>query len=404
MNRYEPLMQHISSLSREVSTLVKAYGIVQSAKELDFNIFKILKVETLEEQTHSRILSELLNPKGSHNFKDIFLRLFLKQLQIEQIETENAVVKVEYYLGKKEAEKGGRADLLIKSNSKTILIENKIYAPEQSQQLERYYNSFNEPTIIFLSLYGSKSSVHDDLAKKQIPYIMASYKNDIIEWLDNCIKEAAMYPQVRESLIQYSNLIKSLTGQNSNMNMNNKIAELVLSDQDRFNGFAALQAASSSIRVKLFKEYLFPLLRDTVQTYNTENDSDNKKLELELDEKYFLANDNSWKSFSLRNVFMESKGIASIRFEFAVSRGYNKLIFGYKQMNTLTKEQEQILHDNCFRTFGERPSKGQNGWILHYTFDKYENWDDWNTFGTIRNEEFKIKLKEVIYNLIECLD
>lgn len=38
-----------------------------------FNIFSILKVERNEVYTHSAMLCELLNPKGSHGMSDKFL-------------------------------------------------------------------------------------------------------------------------------------------------------------------------------------------------------------------------------------------------------------------------------------------------------------------------------------------
>ena len=47
---------------------------IRSAKGEEFNIFSILNVQSQEVRLHSKIIAELLNIKGSHGMKDIFLK------------------------------------------------------------------------------------------------------------------------------------------------------------------------------------------------------------------------------------------------------------------------------------------------------------------------------------------
>lgn len=110
-----------------------------------FNVFNILNLSTNETRTHSAFLAELLRPDGSHGMHDTFLKLFLDSvtsLQDFDFKTENAKVTVEYSVGQinKNATEGGRLDILITSGNKAIIIENKIYAEDQKNQLRRLKN------------------------------------------------------------------------------------------------------------------------------------------------------------------------------------------------------------------------------------------------------------------------
>ena len=65
-----------------------------------FNIFSILNVDRDEVHTHSAMLSELLNPKGSHGQGDAFLKLFLKDVvHKEDLNTQAAEILTEFSIG-----------------------------------------------------------------------------------------------------------------------------------------------------------------------------------------------------------------------------------------------------------------------------------------------------------------
>jgi len=56
-------------------------------------------MESDEVKTHSRFLAELLNPKGSHGQKDVFLKKFVERFGILDFEIKNAELFVEFYIG-----------------------------------------------------------------------------------------------------------------------------------------------------------------------------------------------------------------------------------------------------------------------------------------------------------------
>lgn len=220
-------IKNTENLLSQVHTITESYKRVSEATGDNFNIFSVLGIEHYEESTHSLFLTELLNPKGSHNFNDEFLKLFIKEINLERdFKTENAKVYVEYFVGNidNNSKNGGRIDILIEDENKNrIIIENKIYAGEQPNQLERYYNFDNKATILFLTLFGENSQNHKEFDK----YNPISYENNIIDWLEKCQQKAVENPVVRETLKQYKNLVKKLTNQNINSKMETELHKLV---------------------------------------------------------------------------------------------------------------------------------------------------------------------------------
>ena len=177
-----------------------------------FNMFEMLGVAHYE-VTHSKIIAGFLNPHGSHGQGCLFLQLFLKTISDETgLDFSQIKVHTEYSIGE-----NGRIDILIEDGSNHgIIIENKIYAVDQPEQLIRY-NAFAQTevkyenyTIYYLTLDGSEAS--NDSAKG-VTYECVSYSEHIVNWLQRCINESATMPLIRETLVQYLNHIKQLTNQ-----------------------------------------------------------------------------------------------------------------------------------------------------------------------------------------------
>lgn len=175
-----------------------------------FNIFEACGVNHYE-NTHSAIIAELLNPQGSHGQADSFLTLFLCSYKSDIcFSLENgASVATEVVM------EDGRIDILItNSERQAIIIENKIYARDQWEQLKRYNRYADKEfgkgnyEILYLTLFG------DDASKQSaegVKYIPISYEKHIVEWLEECINFSTRLPLIRETLIQYQNHIKQLT-------------------------------------------------------------------------------------------------------------------------------------------------------------------------------------------------
>jgi hypothetical protein len=206
--------------------LVELQGKIETIKEVErargenFNLFSILGVERLEVQTHSAFIFELLDPSGSHDQGDVYLRLFIKNvLNEKKFEYENVIVKREdNYPGE------GRIDFTIENHHMFIAIEMKIDAIDQKNQIGRYIKIAERKNrnskVYYLTLDGRDSNEDSKNVDKKGSDSKKKYKNlsfssDILRWIELCIGKSAKLPVLRETLVQYEKLIKKLTNKTS---------------------------------------------------------------------------------------------------------------------------------------------------------------------------------------------
>lgn len=236
---------NIKNLLQNVTNIQEKYDEIAKITGENFNIFSVIKMESKEVRTHSAFIGELLNPKGTHGLKDEPLKIFVgllnskfKETDIKnaeaksnedkfKIDKESAFTTVEKYIGFTNEDKteGGRIDIIIEDKNKNaIIIENKIYAIEQTNQLIRYNNYSKNSPILYLTLDGASPTSAEGLEENN-HYYNISYKEHIKEWLELCLKEAVEFPMLREIIKQYLYLIKKLTGQTINNKMRTKIVE-----------------------------------------------------------------------------------------------------------------------------------------------------------------------------------
>ena len=238
-------------------------GIVQRAKIAQkesqergerFNIFAACGVNHYE-MTHSSIIAELLNPEGSHGQDTRFLTPFLKfccpdfnfSLQGVKVGTEVSV-------------DNGRVDILITNeDGQGLIIENKIYAQDQYEQLKRYDDYAKKCftkgyKILYLTLNGKEAS---DDSGKGVKYISISYETDIKDWLEECIRLSSRLPLIREALIQYQNHIKQLTNQDME---NKEKKELLATMAEHAEQVKAIYSVEKEYLEYVFDNYVRPKL------------------------------------------------------------------------------------------------------------------------------------------------
>jgi len=208
----------LSNMKNSINQLKTIYNkheeLLQQTGE-KFNIFSILNMERLEVRTHSAFLYELLNPKGSHYQGYEYLKLFIEiVLQIEDFNFENIVVDRE-----RNIKELGRVDLVIENKEKLLIIEIKIDARDQEGQLKRYSDygkrTYKEYKIYYLTLFGTEASEYSTGTDENIEYTCISFASDILHWLDACIRvgNTPFLSSIRETLRQYSKLVKKITNQ-----------------------------------------------------------------------------------------------------------------------------------------------------------------------------------------------
>ena len=254
----------MQALLDKILKLVETDRTLQAQRIKDgdtFNVFSILDLQSYEVRTHSAFIGELLSPTGSHGCNDKLLAAFLKSVPALAdfvFNTKNAEVTLEASIGttNKTMTEGGRIYLLIKSGNKVIVIENKIYADDQKNQMKRYQNfcqQYDDYRLLYLNLDGiepSEDSIVDMVLDED--YHIISYSEDILYWLEQCKKVCKNRMLVLSSIVQYSNLIKELTNQ-MNDNTEKELMSL-LSSKDNMEKTAIILDRYQELKDKFFEE------------------------------------------------------------------------------------------------------------------------------------------------------
>lgn len=192
----------------EVTQLLNHVRAVQSATEQakhlyrdrfapDFTPFDFIEPN---EVRLSSILAWFLDPKATHGQGGRFLRLLLGRLAVgwppdacdhAKVATETTVEE-------------GRLDIVVRSASGILVIENKPWAADQPEQLKRYFTHLDRPktivggskgihpSLIYLTADGAPPPDGSIGAEEKCERTKAgqlhcwSYREHILEWLADC--------------------------------------------------------------------------------------------------------------------------------------------------------------------------------------------------------------------------
>lgn len=251
----------------EVSQILKRFEEELDLDGSRFNIFSILNLTSNEVRLHTRFIGELLNTKGTHTYDKSFLDSFVKILKanitsnntLNLFNVEKAKVEIEKYTHKidKNYNSGGQIDIILTDqNDKQVIIENKIFAKDQENQLLRYHNYNKNALLLYLTLDGSKPSVMstNNQLNEGEHYHCVSYKELIVEWLTDCIKISESKPKVSETLSQYLNVVHDYTNQSKRNIMTSKITELITKEKEYFLAIPEIINSYNSIKRTVIKK------------------------------------------------------------------------------------------------------------------------------------------------------
>ncbi|OQA96124.1 MAG: Endonuclease NucS [Bacteroidetes bacterium ADurb.Bin217] len=235
----------MEALLRKISELIHEHNSAVDSTGERFNIFQITGVNHYE-AIHSAILAEFLNPRGTHGSGNIFLEKFIKCIHLDfEFDINNAIVVTEYVTTH------GRIDILIESEKKAIIIENKICANDQPEQLKRY-NEFaiekyqKNYSIVYLTLHGELAS---EDSGKNIIYKPISYVSDIISWLNDCM--FGYNSRVQETIKQYITHIKYLTNETMDTKIQDELVNMIIKEPNNIESVFKIVDNFNSIRKKI---------------------------------------------------------------------------------------------------------------------------------------------------------
>jgi hypothetical protein len=232
----------------------------------EFNIFHALLLEHDEVRLHSRLITFLINPRA-HTHGAMLLHRFMQSVGIVSCSEEECrharVVSEE-----------GRVDILIEFGSKrAIVIENKIYAPDQERQIYRYWDQtrrqFDEVYVLYLTLQGTPPS---DNSLQKIDHILQeryqniSYKYHISDWLRHAEECAVRVPHLRETIGQYASVVDRLAGNIEKREHMNELVDLLLTG-DHLRQARDIRAAYTQALVVLQERMWAELISVAVETY-----------------------------------------------------------------------------------------------------------------------------------------
>ena len=244
-------LTNLSYLIKESYLLSHKYKD-KKEQENAFNIFSVLRKESDEVYLHSRFLSALIDLHAPHKMGSIFLDSFLEIINSNFNYSPKSFESYPNYNFHSEYKD---IDILLidRQYQNAIIIENKIFHcdtnHETEGQLEKYYRIIAEDEgipeekieVIYLTIDGHEPSDESVNTKGSYPQLNTivksiSYGIEIIKWLKECAKECFNKPSIRESIIQYLNLIETMTNNDISIEERIALVKLIGKNDDNLEG------------------------------------------------------------------------------------------------------------------------------------------------------------------------
>lgn len=379
-------MDKIKNLLNQVSIISNKNAEILDATGGRFNMFRVCGVNHYETM-HSAIIAEFLNSNGTHGLKSQLLECFIKTLgnnfSIQGFNCENAKVYTEFSINEY-----GRIDILIedKQRQKAIIIENKIYAKDQWEQLKRY-NKYAEVEyqkgnyqILYLTLGGNEAS---EQSGSGVPYLTISYKEAIINWLEKCVAIASRFPIVRETIVQYINHLKEITNQDMDNRNKEEITE-ILSKIENLKAARIIYHNYLATFDTIIKKYFNPKMEEFAEQ---------KGLEY-----HYEKSEESYVRFYFTNPLWQGK--YWIGFTFGGGHYYYGLANNPKDYN-LAIEKRKSLHKQLDK-LGVHSCK-ESEWWPFYEYIPNLTIDIWES-DIIKSDKFLYDCERKIGNILKVMN
>ena len=201
-----------------------------------YNLLSIIEKDRDEAHIHSKVIYNLLSQNWGKKDKETFLTLFLKEIGIE----DEIIYNEKWEVTREKAFDldtiKGRLDFEIKSKDYIYIIEMKIDAGDQPEQLMRYQKFAKEQhkkyKIFYLTLDGhnaSKKSVGEEVSEeiKKVEYTNISFKEEILNWLGKCLDLVKGKENKSACINQYIASINKILGEK-----NTKIKDNILKSSE----------------------------------------------------------------------------------------------------------------------------------------------------------------------------
>lgn len=371
-------MQEIKNLLNIVSNEIQLINTSKRlyAKQLAPN-FSIFNYIATNETNLSYILADLLNPKGSHQQNDLFLKNFIKicllNLQYKEWNKfldnlTNVSVKTEVITSANQSYR--KMDIyLTDGENYGICIENKPYAKDQKDQLSDYYQELSKKHsyqhLVYLSqnLPSEYSVKSKNLEQWQInnEFSYVSY-DDLVYWLNAC-KAECQNTSVLEFINQFIKFIQKKFMKISDMSEQNAIVDVMLKNNE-----SIISAIKISNQIPMLQRRLIEKLNKQL----TEKINQNSNYQL-YENKPVSLNEKRFSGFYIKakdyNLY--------IAFEFQRDN-YKDLVIGYKSLDKYLRKGNCIYDKIAKEIIKSLPNKNKikttPSWFGKYYWVFCKNW------------------------------
>ena len=257
------------------------------------------------------------------------------------------------------------------------LIENKLYAQDQKNQLERYHYSFPKATIFYLTLDGKK--YHQ---KTDFDVVAISYEKSIVKWLEKILEEIKDKEYLTNSIKQYYNLIKNITFSGHTQEMENKICENIKSSKENLeSAFQIYNNYETSVKSLLSENIVALKKKFENKGFSVLENTDWYKSNF-----YFYKED--WKS---RNICV------GLEFETNLKNPF----VGITLFDT-SKNIDIGLRQSIVEHFDDK--KTTEVWASYKTLLYFTNVYDWNDAVKLKDGTFIENVEKDLFGYVEILN
>ncbi len=199
---------------------------IHSTSAPGFNIFTLVEVAE-SELIHSKFIAFLLDPRAAHAQGNAFLKAFFQMLAeknhgIEKhfhqpLSLPTDPFEKGHWLVRREAfftsddQLYNYMDIVLANSAlgARYVIENKINAGEQPDQIHRYFNYLEHeaPVLPYRAVFFLTRSGYAATTANGVTYYPLSYQKDIPHWLELALREVKA-PGVQELVRQYMKLVE----------------------------------------------------------------------------------------------------------------------------------------------------------------------------------------------------
>jgi len=379
----------------------------------NYNILTTVLKKHDEVRLHSRMIASFLDPYGEHYQSTLFLDKFLEVLNVSNfhIDSKNCSVYREYK----------NIDLYITDGDKHIIIENKLYAGDQSKQIERYVKIIekenkdletNDILVIYLSINRDKPS-KDSLGslsikngflerkKKKIAIFRSiHYRKEVLNWLEKSQNEMQNITNLNEVFRQYIDVVKMINNQYKDKIMS--LSDYIKDNESIYELAVEIEKELPKVREKIVNDFFRKIkisleikLNHTSQEWIVEVKNTSPR-------KYVIPIVLYKKNWNAKNML-------KFDFEFGKKNYYNGYIGVHRNNNSIDIQKEII------EKFGSELKKISSlrttkSWLHHEFLSETYDFPNYIMFKQNAEEKFidgimnLIKIFEFDSNLISKIN